>query len=228
MKKNDVVAIIIARAGSKSIPRKNLLKIRGKPLVAWPILLAKSTKKIGRVIVTTDDLEIMEVAKKFGAETPFLRPKTLADDETPTLPVLQHCLKYLKKKENYTPKIVALLYPTSPFLSKKRVEEALDLFDKYDCNSVISVVRDWGRFWKQSGDGTYKPFYPLKRVNRQYFQPLLRENGAIYFSKFEVLMGMNKLVDKRNIQFVIMKGDENIDIDFISDLKKAKTKQKVK
>lgn len=226
MTKDDVVAIVIARGGSKSIPRKNLLKIRGKPLIAWPILLAKSIKKMGRVIVSTDDLEIMEVARKFGAETPFLRPKALAGDETPTLPVLQHCLEYLKKKDNYKPKIVVLLYPTSPFLSKKRVEEALDLFEKYNCNSVISVVRDWGRFWKQSSGGkTYKSFYPLKRVNRQYYQPLLRENGAIYFSKFDVLMKMNKLVDEKKVRFVIMEDDENIDIDFESDLKKARAKQ---
>lgn len=229
MKRGNVVAIIIARGGSKSIPRKNLLNLQGKPMVAWPITLAKSVKRIDRVIVSTDDLEIMNVAKKFGAEAPFLRPITLADDETPTLPVLQHCLKYLMEKEKYKPKIVVLLYPTSPLLSKKRVEEALDLFEKYDCNSVVSVVRDWGRFWKKTNDGkTYKPFYPLRRVNRQYYQPLLRENGAIYFSKYDVLMKKNILVDEKNVQFVVMEDDENVDIDFKSDLKKAEAWKRAK
>ena len=224
MVKSDIIAIIIARGGSKSIPRKNLLKVHGKHLIGWPILLARSVKRIKRVIVSTDDLEIRDIANKYGAETPFLRPRELADEETPTLPVLQHCLKYLKEKEDYIPEIVVLLYPTSPFLNKKRVEEALDLFEKNDCSSVVSAVYDWGRFWKRDQKGKYHPLYPKKRVNRQYYNPLLRENGAIYFSKYEVLINMNKLVDESNVQFVVMEEDENVDIDNLSDLKKARSK----
>lgn len=220
-----VVAIIIARGGSKSIPRKNVLLFKGKPLVAWPIDLAKSISRIDRVIVSTEDEEIMEVAKKYGAEIPFKRPLELAQDETPTLPVLQHCVKYLEEKEEYRADIVVLFYPTSPLLKKERVEEALDLFEKTDCNSVVSATRDWGRYWRLDEEsGKYLTFYPLERVNRQYYKPLLKENGAIYFSNYAVLMEMDKMVDEKNTEFVIMAEDENVDIDNPSDLKQAESK----
>lgn len=226
IKNKNVVAIIIARGGSKSIPRKNVLLFHEKPLVAWPIDLAKSIPRIDRVIVSTEDDEIMSVAKKFGAETPFKRPMELADDVTPTLPVLQHCIQYLKEKENYKADIVLLFYPTSPLLQAKRVEEALDLFEKTNCESVVSVVKDWGRFWKlDEVDEKYKILYPLNRVNRQYYKPLYRENGAIYFSSYEVLMEQNKIVHDTAVEFVIMDEDENVDIDNPSDLKEAEAKK---
>ncbi len=224
IKNKNVVAIIIARGGSKSIPRKNVLLFHGKPLVAWPIDLAKSISRVDRVIVSTEDAEIMAVSKKFGAEIPFKRPLELADDITPTLPVLQHCINHLMEKENYKADIILLFYPTSPLLSKERVEEALDCFDKTDCNSVISVVKDWGRFWKlDEQDDKYKILYPLNRVNRQYYKPLYRENGAIYFSTYETIIHNNKLVDDK-VGFVVMNEGENVDIDNPDDLKEAERK----
>ncbi|MDE2001763.1 MAG: acylneuraminate cytidylyltransferase family protein [Patescibacteria group bacterium] len=224
-KKDNVVAIIIARGGSKSIPRKNVLDFKGKPLIAWPIDLAKSVPGIDRVVVSTEDDEIAEIAKKYGAEVPFKRPAELAQDETPTLPVLQHCVKYLEEHEGYRADIIVLLYPTSPLLRGERIEQALELFRKTDCNTVISVIKDWGRFWKlDESDNKYKILYPLNRVNRQYYKPLYRENGAIYFSRYEVLMKMDKIVDDANAEFVVMDEDENVDIDNPADLLKARKK----
>lgn len=223
--KEKIVSIIIARGGSKSIPRKNVLPLHGKPLVAWPISLALSVPRIDRVIVSTDDDEIMEIAKKAGAEVPFKRPAELALDITPTVPVLQHAIGYLEEKENYHPDIIVLLYPTAPFLKKERVEEALDLFEKTGCASVISVIKDWGRFWNERADGIYKTFHPEKRVNRQYYKPLLREDGSIYFSRYDVLMKKGELVDNENIQFIIMEEGENVDIDNPMDLLKAQTRK---
>ncbi|MDO8499651.1 MAG: acylneuraminate cytidylyltransferase family protein [bacterium] len=220
-----VVAIIIARGGSKSIPRKNVLPFKGKPLIAWPIDLAKSVARIDRVIVSTEDAEITDIAKQYGAEVPFKRPMELADDVTPTLPVLQHCVQHLEEKENYKADIIILLYPTSPLLKKERIEEALDKFEQTKCNTVISVIKDWGRFWRldESAD-KYQILYPLNRVNRQFYKPLYRENGAIYFSRYEVLMDMNKIVDENNTEFVVMAEDENVDIDNPSDLLAAQKK----
>lgn len=225
MKKDKVVAIIIARGGSKSIPRKNVLDFKGKPLLAWPIDLAKSVSRIDRVIVSTEDDEIMAVAKEYGAEVPFKRPMELAQDETPTLPVLQHCVKYLEEKEGYKADVIVLLYPTSPLLKKERIEEALDLFEKTGCNTVISAIKDWGRFWRlDEKENKYKILHPLNRVNRQYYKPLLRENGAIYFTRYDVLMKMDRIVDDDNTEFVIMDEDENVDIDNPADLLKARKK----
>lgn len=222
MEKEKVVAIIIARGGSKSIPRKNVLPLHGKPLVAWPIDLAKSIKRIDRVIVSTDDEEIMAIAKEYGAEIPFKRPAELADDVTPTLPVIQHCLRFLKEKENYIPDIVLILFPTAPFLKKERVEEALDLFQMTQCNSVISVVKDWGRYWGFNQEkGAYTILHPKERLNRQQYKPLYKENGAVYFSRYAVLMEMNKAVDDDNVSFLFMEENENVDIDNPADLLKA-------
>lgn len=217
-----VIAIIIARGGSKSIPRKNVLPLGGKPLVAWPVDLAKSVPRIDRVVISTDDDEIMEIAKAHGAEAPFKRPAELADDQTETLPVLEHCLRYLADKENYQPDIVLLLYPTAPFLKRERVEEALDLFENTSCNSVISVVEDWGRFWRlEESAGKYLPLHPKERVNRQYYKPLCREDGAVYFNRCDVIMKQHKAVDEENVKFLMMREGENVDIDEPEDFKKA-------
>ncbi len=221
--KEKVLAIIIARGGSKSIPRKNVLPLHGKPLIAWPIDLAHSVSRIDRVVVSTDDDEIMNIAKEHGAEVPFKRPAELATDEVPTLPVIQHALAYLARTEDYKPDIVLLLYPTAPFLRKERIDEALDLFENTDCNSVISVVKDWGQFWKKEHD-TYTVLHPKERVNRQQFDPLYKEDGAIYFNRYEVLMDSNTIVDDNNVAFIVMEEDENIDIDEPLDFKKAEEK----
>lgn len=220
MDKEKIIAMIIARGGSKSIPRKNVLAFHGKPLIAWPIELANSIGRIDRVIVSTDDDEIMAIAQRYGAETPFKRPADLADDGTPALPVLQHCLRYLEEQENYKPDIIVLLYPTSPLLSKNRIEQALDLFKEKRCNSVVSVVKDWGRFWKNDGEH-YVQFYPTERVCRQYYKPLYRENGAMCFSRYQVIADTNRIIDESNVEFLIMEEDENIDIDTPEDFLKA-------
>ena len=220
----EILAIVLARGGSKSIPRKNVLPLHGKPLVPWPIDLAKSVPRVSRVVMTTDDEEIAAIACEHGAEVPFMRPPELADDQTPTLPVIQHCLRHLKEHEGYAPDIVLILYPTAPFLRRARVEEALDLFAS-GCDSVVSVVKDWGRFWKQDPQtGTYRVLHPAERVNRQYYQPLYREDGAVYFSRYHVLMERQKLVDEANVGFLIMEENENVDIDLPSDLAKAQAK----
>lgn len=220
MNKENVVAIIIARGGSKSIPRKNVLPLKGKPLIAWSIELAKSVSQIDRVIMSTDDDEIASIAQTYGAEVLFKRPAELAQDDTPSLAVVRHCVEYLQNTENYKADIVLLFFPTSPFLKKERVEEALKLFNETKCNSVLSVVKDWGRFWKiENGQPTM--LYPLNRVNRQFYEPLCRENGAIYFNRYDVIMGMNKIIDEHNVQFLIMDEKENIDIDYQADWVRA-------
>ncbi|MEA2088650.1 MAG: acylneuraminate cytidylyltransferase family protein [Patescibacteria group bacterium] len=226
MKKNKekIIAIIIARGGSKSIPRKNVLPLHDKPLIAWSIELAKSIKKIDRIIVSSDDDEINNIAKKYNAEVLFKRPISLAEDNTPTLPVLQHCIKYLEDQENYKPDIILLLYPTSPFLKKERVEQALNLFKQKNCNSVLSVIKDLGHFWHKK-DNSYRRLYPKNITNRQYCKPLYREDGAIYFSRYDVLMKKNNLVDEKNVQFIVMNKDENIDIDKPEDFHKARERK---
>lgn len=219
--RQKVLAIIPARGASKGLPRKNLQDLGGKPLLAWPIELARSVKRINRVVVSTEDDEIARIGKEYGAQV-VKRPKDLATDETPTLPVLQHAVGELER-EGFRPDIVLLLYATTPFLAKARVEEALDLFETTGCKSVMGVMRQKGNLWKRDNrTGRLMAVYPKKRVNRQFLEPLLKEAGNVYFTKREVLMGQDRLIDPGDIELMHVGEDENIDIDSWEDLERAR------
>lgn len=206
-----IVTIIPARGGSKGIPRKNVKELDGKPLIAHVIETALKVRELDRVIVSTEDKEIAEIAKKYGAEVPFIRPEELARDETPTLPVLQHAVKYLEDKENYKPDMVVLLYATSPLLKAERVSEAIEMLKKGGFDSVLSVEEDKGHYWIKK-DGEYERLYPKDPKNRQFEKPLLKENGAIYVYRRDILMKEGKINSgKRGL--LIMQKEESIDID---------------
>lgn len=225
MKDKNIVTIIPARGGSKSIPKKNIKILGTKPLIAYPIELAKSIEDIDKVIVSTDSEEIAYIARQYGAETPFLRSPELAQDDTPTLPVLQHCVRHLEENENYKADFIILLYPTSPFLKKEKVQEAINLLKTGKYHSVIGVVKDLGRYWVYDEEKKkYVTLYPKKRVNRQYFKPLYKENGAIYFSDYETIMIKNEIVDNEKVGFVFMEEKEIVDIDTPLDWEKAEEK----
>jgi len=212
---NNTVAIIPARGGSKGIPRKNIKELCEKPLITYIIETALRVEELDRVIVSTEDKEIAEVAKKCGAEVPFMRPEELARDETPTLPVLQHAVKYLEEKENYKPDIVVLLYATSPLLKHERVSEGIKMLREGNFNSVLGVVEDRGHYWLETNNG-YERLYPKALKNRQFIKPLLKENGAIYICKRDILIEKNEIIGGK-IGFLVMKRDESIDIDELLD-----------
>lgn len=137
----EVLAIIPARGGSKSIPRKNIRNFAGFPLIAWSIAAAKQSKLVTRIIVSTDDPQIAEIARQFGAETPFLRPSEFAQDQTPDLPVFTHALNWLKENENYIPDIVVQVRPTSPIRPQGLIDKAIKtLIDHPSADSVRGVV----------------------------------------------------------------------------------------
>ena len=215
----NTVAIIPARGGSKGIPRKNIKELCGKPLIAYIIETALNVEELDRVIVSTEDEEIAETAKKYGAEVPFIRPEELARDETPTLPVLQHAVKYLEEKENYRPGLVVLLYATSPLLRAERVSEAIKMLKKGRFDSALTVVEDRGHYWTEK-EGNYEKIYPKVEKNRQFTKPLFKENGAIYICKRDILMEKNEIVGGK-IGFLVMKREESIDIDELLDFKFA-------
>lgn len=209
----NIIAIIPARGGSKGIPRKNIKELDGKPLIAYIIETALKVEELDRVIVSTEDEEIAEVAKKYGAEVPFCRPKELSEDTTPTLPVLQHVVKHLE--EDYKPDIIVLLYATSPLVRAERVSEAIEMLKDGGFDSVLSVVEDRKHYWIET-DGIYERLYPKVLKNRQFTKPLFKENGAIYVCKRDLLMGKNEIVGGK-IGLLLMKEDESIDIDELPD-----------
>lgn len=136
----EVLALIPARGGSKGIRRKNICKVAGKPLIAYSIEDALATPLITRVIVSTDDDEIAEVARQFGAEVPFMRPLQLAQDHSTDWEVFNHALRWLLGEENYVPELVVHLRPTSPIRRPEKLNEAIRLMlDHPEADSLRSV-----------------------------------------------------------------------------------------
>ncbi len=217
-KKENIVAIIPARGGSKGIPRKNLKLLGGKPLIAHIIESSLKVPEISRVIVSTDDEEIAKVAKKYGAEVPFMRPEELSGDKVLTAPVLQHTVDWLKENENYNTDIIVLVYATSPLLKSEKISEALQKIEgKPKVDSVVSLVSDDKYHWKKI-DGKLVRIYPHKIMRRQDMDPYLRENGALYIIRQKILAETGDYIGG-NIDYVIMNDKDSWDIDTEHDLK---------
>lgn len=133
------LGLIPARGGSKSVPRKNLHPLLGKPLIAWSILSAQKAKNLDRLIVSTDDREIAEVATHYGAEVPFLRPAEIAADDTPDLPVFQHALHALREADGYASDAIVHLRPTQPLRTAEEIDRVVELWVESGADCVKSV-----------------------------------------------------------------------------------------
>lgn len=134
------LAVIPARGGSKRIPRKNILPFFGKPMIAWSIEAARASECFDRIIVSTDDLEIGEVARAYGAEVPFMRPPELSDDHTSTISVIAHAVAW-QQFHGAAPQQVCCLYATAPFVRALDIQEGLRLLHDIDANYAFSVTR---------------------------------------------------------------------------------------
>ncbi|MFQ5712260.1 MAG: cytidylyltransferase domain-containing protein [Candidatus Geothermarchaeales archaeon] len=222
--KSFVVAIIPARSGSKSLPKKNLRALAGKPLVAWTIEAALRSELIDRVIVSTDSEEIAKLSREYGADVPFLRPDELATDYTPMLPVLQHAVRYLEEKEGYGVDVIVTLQPTSPLRDEGDIDEALRMFLKGNVDSLVSVcaVRHHPYKMVRVVEGKTKPIIAAGREHerRQDLPKVYRHNGAIYVTKRAILMRENRILGENTLAY-IMPEEKSIDIDSALDLKLA-------
>jgi CMP-N-acetylneuraminic acid synthetase len=160
----EVLALIPARGGSKSIPRKNLAPIAGHPLVAWSIAAALESRRVTKIVVSTDDEEIRETARRYGALVPFLRPANLAEDDTPDLPVFQHALTWLAREWGFRPEFVVQLRPTSPLRPLGCVDLAVGLLEaQAEADSVRAVTAP-----------TQNP-YKMWRIEGPHLRPLIDE-----------------------------------------------------
>ena len=157
----EVLALIPARGGSKSIPRKNIRPFAGHPLIAYSIAAGLWAETVTRVIVSTDDNQIAAVARRYGAETPFLRPDEYSQDNTPDLPVFQHALNWLAEHEGYRPEIVVHLRPTSPFRRVSHIDEAVyRLLARPEADAVRTVCVPFQnpfKMWRIEPDGFMRP-----------------------------------------------------------------------
>ena len=179
------VAVITARGGSKRIPRKNIKQFMGKPMIAWPIEAAKASGLFSRIVVSTDDAEIADVARSYGADVPFLRPATLADDHTPTAPVLAHALRWLEEHGNL-PQFACCIYPTAPFLRPDDLVRGhrmmLDAGAPPCALSVTTFDFPILRAFKRCDDGSVTFNWPEYAMQRSQDLPeFLHDAGQFYW-----------------------------------------------
>jgi CMP-N-acetylneuraminic acid synthetase len=220
-----VLAVIPARGGSKGVPRKNIRFVCGKPLIAYTIETALAARSLfHRIIVSTEDEEIAEVARGYGADVPFLRPTALADDKAPMIPVLQHVVRSVEQQDHICLDWVFLLQPTAPFRTLADIEQALRLAQAGDCDSVISVVQVFSVhpiLMKRIENGRLLPYCIEEKegTRRQDYQPpAYMRNGAIYLTRREVLMEHNSIWGKV-IRPYVMPPDRSVGVDSELDLK---------
>jgi N-acylneuraminate cytidylyltransferase len=222
-----ILALIPARGGSKGIPRKNIRSFAGYPLIAWSIAAARQSEWVTRVIVSTDDEEIASVAREFGAETPFLRPAELAQDQTTDLPVFEHALKWLEENEGYRPEIVVQLRPTSPIRPKNMVDDAIRILMNHedaDCvRGVVPAGQNPFKMWRFNGDN--KPLKPLLEVEgiaepynapRQILPPVYWQTGHIDAIRTMTITRKNSLTGSVVYPLVI-DPRYTVDIDTLTD-----------
>jgi CMP-N-acetylneuraminic acid synthetase len=189
----EIVATICARGSSKSVPNKNIRSLCGKPLIVYTIEVAKRCRLINRIIVSTDSPQIAEIARINGAEVPFLRPKELAQDNTPKLPVIKHAVQYLDSQENWRPDIVVDLDPTSPLRTEQDIEACIRMVSDEGADNVITVTKARKNPYfnmVEIAGGKVKLVKPLDRaVTRRQDAPEVYDmNASIYVWKREILL----------------------------------------
>jgi CMP-N,N'-diacetyllegionaminic acid synthase len=216
------LGIIPARGGSKGIPRKNITIINGKPLIQYTIDEAKNSKYLDRIIVSTDDKEIAEVAEKCGAEVPFLRPKELATDNAKTIDALIHAVKELEKRGSKYDYVV-LLQPTQPLRRSWHIDEAIQKIVETNEESLVSVseVKEHPILMRTIGeDGKVKNLMGISStVRRQDFPTFYKVNGAIYINKINENFTKNTSLNDNKLAYLMDKKydldiDEPIDLEF--------------
>ena len=210
----QVIVIIPARGGSKSIPRKNIRFLGDKPLVAHVITTVKQSKYVDKVIVSTDDTKIQFIAQQYGAETQFRSPE-LAEDEVPLDPVIYDAVQKEEKRTMDEFDIVITVQPTSPLLKTETLDYAIEQLVNNDFDTIISVYDDRGLSWGY--DEESQSFYPLykERLNRQYLPKTYKETGAILGSKRSCINENSRIGD--NIGLIEISKEESVDIDNYED-----------
>lgn len=220
--KHEIISIIPARGGSKGLPRKNIKPLLGKPLIAWTIEQAKSSRYIDKVVVSTDDPEIAKIAKKCGAEVPFLRPKELATDDAKTIDVIMHAVNRFENDGKYFD-IVVLLEPTSPLRKEDDLDNSIEFFieniDKVDSLvSVGEVHLENPYIMKKVESGGVKPFIEIDEnlYQRQQLPKIYFPYGVIYLSKTSTLKKYKTFYQERTIPYLIERW-QNYEIDDVYD-----------
>jgi len=219
-KDKTFLAIIPARGGSKRLPKKNILDLNGKPLIAHTIEASLKSRYIDKVVVSSDSEEILNISKKFGADI-IKRPNELADDTSTTFDAIEHTINNLKKYD-----YIILLQPTSPLRNNIHIDEACELLENKRADAIVSVCEmEHSPLWSNTLDKNLSMDNFLKDeiINKrsQDLEKYYRLNGAIYIIDTDKLLENKSFILKENIYAYKMDRDSSIDIDEEIDFKMA-------
>ena len=225
----EVLALIPARGGSKSIPHKNIRDFAGHPLIAYSIAAGLAAETVTRVVVSTDDGEIAEVSRRYGAEIPFMRPAQHAQDQTPDLPVFQHALEWLAEHEGYRPEIVVQLRPTSPLRRVWHIDQAVyRLIERPEADAVRTVCVPFQnpfKMWRIGSDGLMRPLMDTEftepyNMPRQALPEVYWQTGYVDAAWADTILEKKSMTGERILPLVI-DPSEWIDIDSPDDWRRA-------
>lgn len=221
-----VLGLIPARGGSKGVPRKNVRELGGKPLIGHTIDAALAATRVDRVLVSTEDAEIASVARSLGADVPFLRPDSLAEDATPMLPVLVHAIESLSA-EGWMPDALCLLQPTFPFRRAEDIDACIEMFEARNVDCVISVHRvphqfnpHWVYLKGPDGDLHLSTGEAEPIPRRQELPAAFHRSGAVYVSRAPLILERGTLYGDRVLGYETP-ADRSCNIDTLEDWARA-------
>jgi len=225
----SILAVIPARGGSKGLPRKNILPLSGKPLIAWSIEAAKESQYIDKFIVSTDDKEIADVAKLYDCEIPFLRPDYLALDDTPSSDVIIHSIEYFAKKNIHFDYFI-LLEPTSPLRNSQDIDRAMEILNanREKADSIVGVSKVEAAHpvfdVRINATGLIEPYKckNFELFKRQDIEPLYFFEGTIYISDTKVFLKQKSFYHERSMPYNVPRW-KSLEIDNMLDLLIAET-----
>lgn len=216
-----MLGIIPARGGSKGIPGKNLVSVAGRPLLAYTAVAARTSHRLSRTIVTTDDATIAQAARDLQLEVPFMRPEALAGDDTPMLPVVQHALRAMRA-QGLEADVVVLLQPTSPLRRAEHIDTAIEILNATGADSVVSVTEVPHQFNPVSvlslDGGTLRPFLDSASVTRRQDKPkVVARNGPAVLAVRASVIEAGSLYGQDS-RPLMMAPEDSIDVDTVFDL----------
>jgi CMP-N-acetylneuraminic acid synthetase len=221
-----ILGLIPARGGSKGVPRKNIRPLNGRPLLQYTTEAALQSRRLSRVVLSTDDPEIAEVGKLCGISVPFLRPPELARDDTPTLPVIQHAIRQLEPADGPYD-AVCLLQPTHPLRRAEQIDACIDLLESSGADAVVTLLPvpahynpHWVYFSGPGGDLRLATGEDAPIPRRQDLPRAYHREGSIYVTRRSVLMEGNSLYG-RKVRGCLMDPESTVNIDSLADWDRA-------